>query len=279
MYNGLDNGLIEGSYLTHTNGGLNNDENLDYIAEAKNYFKGAKIGEGSRVLLNNFIKGCKLDGNLDQIDIMYMFAVPDKALALRNIINPDLYTITEVSNPTFTPNQGIAGNGSSSYLKTGWNPATNALKLSLNSVSMGIYSRTDDSALTTVRDDFGSTDTTQGLNLRLRDTTGLRRARTNGATLSNNAYVGTTQGLFYAFRTSSTSQKTGHNTTDEFTNANNSSSIASKEIYICCINNNGSASNFTTRQYSFMWIGSNSVNITLLYNRLNEYLTAIGANV
>lgn len=76
----------------------------------------------------------------ENIDVFYTMANNGGSnFALINWKSPSLYNLTLVSSPTFTSNRGFKGNGTSSYVNTNWNPATNAIKYKLDSASRGAW--------------------------------------------------------------------------------------------------------------------------------------------
>jgi len=79
-------------------------------------------------------------GVWDKLDVLYMFAAADSQAALINWKSPGSFTATAANSPTFTADRGFTGNGSA-YLDTGYAPNTEAINLSLNSASLGGYTR------------------------------------------------------------------------------------------------------------------------------------------
>lgn len=77
------------------------------------------------------------------LDIFYMLAAADSQAARQNWI-ADAYHATAVNSPSFVADRGYTGNGSTSYLDTGFNPTTaSSPKYTLNDASMGIFCRTN----------------------------------------------------------------------------------------------------------------------------------------
>lgn len=90
-------------------------------------------------------------------DIFYMLAAADSQAARQNWI-ADLYNATAFNGPAFVADRGYTGNGSTSYLDTGFNATTApSPKYTLNDASMGIFHRTN--VPETVRD-IGNTNAT-----------------------------------------------------------------------------------------------------------------------
>lgn len=93
-------------------------------------------------LINTCIKSLKDAGVWSKLDALYVTAAADAQAARRNWI-ADQFNLLAVNSPTFTVDRGYAGDGSSSYLATGWDPATNGAAYQQNSASLFAWSRTD----------------------------------------------------------------------------------------------------------------------------------------
>jgi len=76
-----------------------------------------------KVLISNLIKGLKANGTWTKRDAFYLIAAHDAQAARLNLIG-DIYNLSAVASPTFTVDRGYQGDGSSSYLETGFNPTT-----------------------------------------------------------------------------------------------------------------------------------------------------------
>lgn len=74
-----------------------------------------------------------------KLEVYYVPSAHDAAFAALNFLGNSSYDCTRVNSPTFTAFRGYAGNGTSSYLNSGWNPATNGVTSSQNSLSFGWY--------------------------------------------------------------------------------------------------------------------------------------------
>ena len=72
-------------------------------------------------------------------DLIYTPRMPTLADSLLNLRNPATFPLTAVNSPTHTPYLGIAGNGTSSYLNTGWRPSTNGVNFTKDNAGMGIW--------------------------------------------------------------------------------------------------------------------------------------------
>lgn len=82
--------------------------------------------------------------HLSKLDIFFLFAFNDVSLsdASRvNLITPTSFEATFVNSPTYGV-KGIRPNGSTSYVDTNFNPATNGVNYTQNSASRGFYVET-----------------------------------------------------------------------------------------------------------------------------------------
>lgn len=80
-------------------------------------------------------------GVWDKLDMLYLHDLDVEANALRDLKDPTR-TATATNSPTFTATEGFAGNGSTSYVDTNYNPSTDATNYAQNSASMGAWVRT-----------------------------------------------------------------------------------------------------------------------------------------
>lgn len=90
----------------------------------------------------NLICGLVANGLWSGFDFLYVFSTQDATTAGLNLVSTS-YTATPTSSPTFTADRGYAGNGTSSYVSSNWNPSTNGVQLTQDSASIGVWSLTD----------------------------------------------------------------------------------------------------------------------------------------
>lgn len=79
-----------------------------------------------------------------KFDILHFFALADAALqnaASVNIVRPTLSQCSYVNSPTYATD-GVMGNGTTSYVDTGFNPVTLGINYLLNTASRGCWIRT-----------------------------------------------------------------------------------------------------------------------------------------
>lgn len=78
-----------------------------------------------------------------KMDVMWVLAAHDEQFGRLNWKSPSTFTLTAVNSPTFTTDRGFAGNGSTSYLDTGWDWATNGVGYTQNDCHISAYQRTN----------------------------------------------------------------------------------------------------------------------------------------
>jgi len=252
-------------------------------AETTLYLTGQTVTPAQATRIDNFITMLKdslgITSLSSKFDAMYLLANESATLGLRNLVKRSS-DATAVNSPTFTQWEGFTGNGTSSYLNSNYNPTSAAGVFTLNSASMGIYSRTDGAG--NWQDLAGRTDgagvgfsgmtITDGSSLYI-------RMNSNNAGMSVTNTVGL--GFFIATRINSDSVSIYRNgiklseqtkTTNGLTNAN---------IFIGALNTAGVASSYSTRQYSFVYFGSDltQTQYRMLNNCVEWYMDALGKGV
>jgi hypothetical protein len=226
---------------------------------------------------NQLVLDLKASNIWTSLDILYVPATDgDSDFATINWITPASFQLTKVNSPTFTTNIGFTGNGSSMYLNTGWAPNPNTVHFALNDNCAFAHLNHTSSAIPTSFD-FGFKNTASG------------RILLKGGSLSNHTYAdnatgtgvggptSTPQGFFQVQRTASNVQRLLKNASQVgSTNSNASDTISTRNCYLLCLNENGTAANFTDGTISFFGIGSSlSAKESDLYTAWNTYFTSL----
>ncbi len=86
-------------------------------------------------------------GIWDLLDVLYVFAAHDEPTALVNWKNPAAFAATATNAPTFLAGRGYATDGLTSYIDTGWAPASDAVNFTQDSASLFIYLYSLDSSV------------------------------------------------------------------------------------------------------------------------------------
>ena len=226
--------------------------------------------------LNTYIRQMIIDGNWQLLDRMWILASDNQQNARISIVNPTSTQISEVSSPSWTKDQGYTGNGTSSYLNTNWNPATQGVQYTLNNASVGLYTRNAPAAApgTAI---CGNGVAGNGTALLIINRTSLDDFIINSATVSTKT-AKASGGLYSVNRTSSTIVSPYYNgslyTGGSFVQA--STSVQSINVFICAYNSNGAAAGWVTNQISMFFVGSGSIDQTKLYNAFTTFRNTIG---
>lgn len=81
-----------------------------------------------------------------KLDGLAFAAAADGGAGSINWKSPGTYDLTPVNSPTFTADEGYAGNGSNAYLSTGFVPSIAGGQMTQNSAHIGVYCRTNRTA-------------------------------------------------------------------------------------------------------------------------------------
>lgn len=93
--------------------------------------------------INALVVALDAAGVWNKLDAFYALAAHHQQAARLNWRNPATFTLSAVNSPTFVVDRGYNGNGTSSYLDTGFNPVTAGGQFTLNSGHQAVVSRTD----------------------------------------------------------------------------------------------------------------------------------------
>ena len=156
------------------------------------------------------IRELKVAGVWDKLDVFYVFATDNSALATLNWIDPSAHRATLHSSTSFVAKKGFEGDGSSSYLSLNYNPSTDAVNYTQDNASIGVYTNGDNNVGSTA--DYGDAafdfPIALDANTRIRfphQNTGGNRLNSSGTISSGNQlFPSTTAGLIGLQRTSST---------------------------------------------------------------------------
>lgn len=234
---------------------------------------------GRRTLINDLIIRLKNAGVWQRLDYLHIYAAHASQAGQLNWRNPSTIQATPTSSPTFTTDRGYNGNGSSSYVKTNYNPTTGPGLYTQNDCHLGLWGR---SAGAIGGGDLGmrtSSSAAQSM-IQVRSATDqiLFRPNVNAAPTS----VGTTTdatGHHVTRRTASNAGATFQNGVQKQTFTDASVAVANLDFYLGAINTNGTAGVFSNRPYAASHAGASLTDqqIADFYAALQIYMTAVGA--
>jgi hypothetical protein len=206
-----------------------------------------------------------------KLDVLWMLAVHDAQAGRLNWKAPASFACTEVNSPTFTANQGYAGNGTTSYIDTNWNPAVNGVNYTRDNALFSIYSRTAAQHAGSDAGWVGSVGTT----IETRNGSNNATYRVNQSALDTIA-VATGDGLYSPHRTGASATELFKNGASLTTGSQASTAIESNNFFIGRVSSVG---------YSTIQIASASAGASLtaaqhaaLFAIELAYMRAVGAS-
>lgn len=230
-------------------------------------------------LINDLVVQLKADGNWTKLDRLWIHTTEAQDQAVVSLVNPSSTKITEHNSPTWAPNVGYTGNGTNMYLDTNYNPNTDGINYILNDAMLGSYIRSnqlsDNAAVIGVTD---ASSYRSAIYPRYTTNTFFSQLNTAAANLisySNNNSLG----FFSVTRTASNLQTGYINGISKATNSGASTTVANYKINILSNSYAGTAAEFTLRTIGLSLIGAGTINQLKLYNAIQTFMTAIGANV
>lgn len=220
--------------------------------------------------INTLVLALKAASAWNDFVFLYVHAAADSQAAKINWKSPGTLTATEVNSPTFTTDRGFTGNGSSSYVESGYNLSSGGGVYVQDSAHLGSYALTDVSANTS---DLG---VSSGLNAFL--------ISRNGSSISFRINTGST------ITKSTVATSVGHNvvtrTGSSLSRAfKNGSQIGTDDTTASAAPPNGTlrilsgASTFSSRQIAISHAGAglSDAKVAALSSAFSTYLTAVGA--
>ena len=229
---------------------------------------------GQQVKQNKLLVDLKSSGAWAKLDVFYMFATDgNSSFATLNWKAPISNQCTLVNSPTFTANQGFAGNGTSSYINTNYNPSTfTSPKYLINDASIGWWKRTTgtiSSSRNIVSVASGRINIVNTNSSFQMFNTSFGSPQSVGTTFSNNGFalankIASLAGTNYVTNTTPINYTVGGVASDLLPATN-----------ILLLSTNGS-SGFLDAQLSYFFAGGNlNANVNLLFTAFNTYLNSI----
>jgi len=257
-----------------------------YDTDAQAYFTAntAITSDADKNAINTFYLGLKSDGIYTKIKAMYLPIWGSASSSKWNLVNPAdtnaAFRLTFATGMTFT-SSGMTSNGTSGYANTYLIPNTN---LNNNSTSFGVYCRTNSDGIIFDCGTQKTTTPTGYMNLLTKYQSELYSDQYNPTTNRIKPPNADSRGFFQSIRTTSTSFKIFKNNSQLGTTNTNASSGFSNLIYnfyISALNQDNSPLYYSTRQFSFAYIGNGltDAEATNFYTRVNTLMTYFGINV
>jgi hypothetical protein len=237
---------------------------------------GGTVSNARLQVVDTFISALKTASIWTKMDRVWLFAAENAGSALTDLVGGN--AALAVNTPTFTADEGYAGNGTTSYVNTQLAPS-GGTQYTLNSAHASAYNRTSRAAATTAL--FGSTDSTNSTDIFPRYGANLTLAEVNAN--NGTSYASTESAGFWL------ASRTGANTKSQYKNGSllgtdAASAVVSRStfsVYVCGQNASNSLAFASTDQIAAFTMGAglNGTEVTALNNAVNAYMTSLGKNV
>lgn len=235
---------------------------------------GGSVSGVRKTLVNDLIVGLKADGLFTKLDRLWLHAGENQPSALTDIVADS--SATTVNSPTFTIDRGYTGNGTTSYLASGYK-SSDGPNLAQNSAHCSAWVVTVDATNNAM---ILGAETGAGIGMLLMySTTGPKWQTSLNQDFSNTpgpTGAGGT-GLVTATRVNSTQENIYRNGGSKDTSAANSVGVDTIPFFICA-RNIGAIDNPSQHQIAATHFGGGltDTDVTNIYNRLRTYMTAVG---
>lgn len=220
-------------------------------------------------VINTLIVALKTEGVWSKLDLLYVLAAADAQAARRNW-KQDLYNATAVSGPVFTTDRGYAGDGTASYLDSGFQLG----------VSPGASAQNSSYLMSWTRTDLNSSGVDVGAN---NNSIAPRSAGSFSGRCMNNTVLGvvvaSSAGMSSAARSGASDWRHSRNGALLQNNSQTSTTPTGFSLFVGGRNLSGVLANPSSRQISVVCAGSylTESEDLALYNALLAYLTSVGA--
>lgn len=227
--------------------------------------------------VNALVIDLKNAGAWRKLDRFWIFATEQADHARYSLVNPSSTPCTVTGAPTFVASRGYTGVSNTGYLRSNYNPSSDAVNYTLNNCCMGVYSRTDSA---NSNFDMGASDASN-------DSWLLSRIASNRTSHRMNASSGGVEGLTTTSLGFNVVERSASNLSTSYQNgvalapssSDLSTAIPIREFYLLTRNGNGTPATSSGRQQSLAFVGGDSLNQLAFYNAVQKFATKIGFNV
>lgn len=237
------------------------------------------LSPGHMQIVDTLVRGLRSASILSKLDYLLLMANETVTASLTDIIS--LRVATAVNTPTYTQFRGYTGNGTTSYINSGYSPSTMGVALQLNDCHISAYVRNTRTSGNEVAG--GVYDGSAAFNINA------LYGGNEGAALCDLTGVGASpsviqaQGFSYGHRANVTDQGLYRNGAQTGFAVVSSISIPTGNAFICARNEIGSPSIFSADEIAMFSMGAGlpgAPQSVLDYTNLIEaYMDAIGAGV
>lgn len=233
-----------------------------------------------RIIIDKFISRPLVNTGISStLDRFWLPATEVEQNGTISVLNPSSTALTLVNTPTWVQYQGWTGNGTTQYVDTNYNPATNGVYFVQDNGSHGVYIRTNTAAGDKI--EMGHRNLLAKFsNITARYTGDIISCPVNSDLTGIIGGANTdARGLISGVRTVSTSYSSYKNGALVDTDTANSVALFSANYYVFCRNTDGVATSFSDRQISAAFVGAGSINQLMMYNIIQGYMTALGTQI
>lgn len=206
--------------------------------------------------INRRIRKYKLIDRWNSLDALYGFKAADEQSAFLNWKSTS-YGLTKSGTGTLTQNRAFAGNGTTGYLRSGFNPSTSgSLNHLLNSAMIGVWVRNP--ATGAARFHIGGNEGSShysGIEATAGDIVQGRLNQANAGPVQVGGNAGVTGSLIMQ-RTASNAEALYVNGVQGSSVTTVSSALPNVELYLCARNSGGTPAGFSSDQEQGAWIGA-----------------------
>lgn len=232
---------------------------------------GGTVSGAQKAYVQALVGSLKASGVWASLDRLWLFAAENSTQALIDLVTRT--TATAVNSPTFIANQGYTGNGTTSYVNTGFTPSTAGGKFVQNSASLGAWVVT--APTTTAGIECGSEVGAPFTEIGVRFTSVNYRYDINSTASAAAAHGNNWTGAFHVQRTGASALALYRNGTSVATDASASTTLNTGALSFLAHSAGAAPS---TAQIGMGWIGASmSVpQLAGLYAAQRAYMTAVG---
>jgi hypothetical protein len=238
------------------------------------YCNAIKYLESVSIITANLSGSVGCSANLD---VLVLTTADTQANSLLNICGTS-WGGTAVNSISFAAFGGFTGNGTNSYIDTGYNPTSVALAYAASSSSLGaciLNSRTTGDIGRALAANSSGSAIFHSVVAKFTDNNAYTQA--NGSTASA-ANVTNAQGLVAGRRTSATALELWRAGALDNTTANATGGLPTNTFFALAISDNGTPMNFYADTIGAYFLGSGALNMANMKTAISTFITAVGAS-
>lgn len=247
--------LLRHIYYYSQGGGESYDTDYQAILDRGTTLGYALPSSGQRSLGNALVVALKAAGVWTSLDVFYVFATDgDSDFATINWKSPSTFQITKAGGLTFTADEGFTGNGSTGYLDSVWDAATNGSNYTQNEAGIFVYC--NNNVARNGESIFGAMETAGTQTLFNPRNASDQASWSINQTAANVPASADSTGLWHLKRTASNAIALFRNGSSFSTTTTASSALSNEDFCILAARESGTVNRFSTKQASCFGIGA-----------------------